>query len=218
MYQKSCMCVCANVNINKWEIQIFTLCKFPCTFWCWEIPVHLRQRNWQYMSQLPVEYIEYTWDYMSIKASTWGLPMVVLYLGVSPFHFPRERVVLISWYELSKSLVPGDTGASAVQLRSMHDAQWCTTTWSILIYVNRIFVWENLPSNIQHFRVQGAKNPGPCCHPNWFQRHDPYPQRVAGSSQPLYATITHYVQNQHVLKSRWRKSWLFKRIWPWPNY
>lgn len=133
MYQKSCTCVCANVNINKWEIQIFTLCKFPCTFWCWEIPVHLRQRNWQYMSQLPVEYIEYTWDYMSIKASTWGLPMVVLYLGVSPFHFPRERVVLISWYELSKSLVPGDTRASAVQLRSMHDAQWCTTTWSIWV-------------------------------------------------------------------------------------
>lgn len=49
--------------------------------------------------------------------------MVVLYLGVSPFHFPRERVVLISWYELSKSLVPGDTGVSALQLRTMHDAQ-----------------------------------------------------------------------------------------------
>lgn len=92
--------------------------------------------------------------------------------------------------------------------------KWTMSWWRGLAETCR----NPMPSNIQNFRVQGAKNPGPCCHPNWFQRHDPYPQRVAGSSEPPYATITHYVQNQHVLKSRWRKSWLFKRIWLWPNY
>lgn len=44
----------------------------------------------------------------------------------------------------------GDTGVLALQLRTMHDAQWCTTTWSILSYMSTGSLFEHIKNDTWH--------------------------------------------------------------------